>query len=259
MTPIGLFFALCLISWLVAFKYRRLARATLAFAIFTLWFLATPKTSALLYDLIVKTTGIPTCQSVPNCINDQDDFDAIIVAGWMEPFYQDNPRINAFWSERLWHAAKLHKPGTSIIINSSQYPMPPKPASGQLTYAEIKLMSWGVPRSDIIISKAGRATREAMLNSYSEALARQHKSVLLIAYGYRFPRKYLSLKKIVDDAKYPMTIAALDIAEGPNKAANKRWQNELKQWTPDEHTLSRSRFIMHEAAGLIAYRLSDWI
>lgn len=253
MTPLGLAMSLWVLALLTYgfTRFTRLSKMLAICPILLLWFLATPYTANWLFNTYIAAHPIPYCQSTTAC-----QYDVIIVAGWMKAYHPDDPKVNMFWSERLWQASQIQEENTQIIIVSSQYPTPFSPQKEQQTYARIQLEKWGVASDQIIITAPGRTTREAMLLAHTQLQQLQASSALLIDYSLRLPRKFKSLKKIVQKEKTNIKLlahATLLRTSGPAQ------NTQLKDWLPNEKTLLQSRVVIHEIAGLIGYTLNRWV
>lgn len=252
-TPIGICFLLLILSQILSFcNKKKLTKITLLFALFFLWFCATPLTSNWLFKQYNAFNQISE-----QCADASCEYDTIIVAGYMEPYAMNDPKINQFWSERLWLASKFAKKNTPIIVISSQYPKPPLPREGEFSYAKHKLLSWGITESKIFITKPARTTRESMLNAYQELIKQNAQKVLIVGYHLRLTRKLLSIQKIEEKEhhgfKFIPTFANHDIIE-------KRLSPlVLTNWLPTENCLLTSKHVLHEFAALIAYRMYNWI
>lgn len=252
-TPLGATLCLLLLALIMLVLGRHKIKAfCFYFALFFLWFCATPITSNWLLKQFNSLNKI-----TDQCLDKSCNYDAIIVAGYMKPYVIGDPKVYQFWSERLWHANRFYKPNTPIIVISSQYPTPPAPKENEQHYAKQMLLNWGVSNNDIIITRAARTTREAMLNAYSALSIEKSKNALLVGYKSRVTRKLLAIEKIENQrqqgiaviptfAKHPISVAPLS----PFVISN---------WLPSESSLFVSQKVLHEFAGLIAYRIGNWI
>lgn len=252
-TPLGFTFILISLAMLMFFLGKhRLKTYTIYFALLFLWFCATPITSNWLLKQYFSLSGL-----TDQCLKKSCQYDAIVVAGYMKPYAIEDPKLGQFWSERLWHARNFYSPNIPIIVISSQYPTPPAPNKNQLSYAKQTLLSWKVKNNDIIITKAARTTREAMLNAYSELVKTKAKNVLLVGYKLRLNRKLLSIEKIEQQRQQGIKF----IPTFANHTISARSVSPIvvSNWLPSEDSLFVSRHVLHEFAALIAYRAGNWI
>jgi len=250
-TPLGV----CTSLWLLAIVLFLLKRTTTVsvrifsiLPVFVLWFCATPITSQWMQDTYTNAANLPVCTNTSAC-----QYQAIIVAGWLQPYEIDDPTINRFWSDRLWAAKLAYRPDTPIIVVSSQFPTPPEPDIGmELSYAEIRLEEWDISKKNRIISKAGRSTLEAMQSALNEARSLNASKILLIGYRHRVVRKYASLMKLIKQAQLDIQVQ-VSFAGHPNKRLE---LTKIHNWIPKEEYLIQSKHTFHEIAGLIAYKLT---
>lgn len=252
-TPLGAtLFLLTLAVIMMLLGKHKLKSIMVYCSLLFLWFCATPVTSNWLVGQYISLSNVSE-----QCPERLCTYDAIIVAGYMKPYTIGDPKLNQYWSERLWHAKNYYKENTPIIVISSQYPTPPEPRNGELSYAKQTLMNWGVNSNDIIITKAARTTREAMMHAYSELIKHDKKNSLLVGYKLRLPRKLNSIRKLESEQKrgfkFISTLANNSISH--QQLSPKTFSN----WLPSENSLLVSRHVLHEIAGLIAYKVGNWI
>lgn len=244
--------ALCLVS---SFVWS--SRATRGFLICSLLFFLTcsmPVSVAGIEKLNQRLFNVQSTDSVAVAAYANQSFDAIIVAGWQQAYQRSDPELHRHWSERLWVAAsEYRKSPAPIIVVSSQFPVPPPPKNGELPYAVLKLMEWGVAKADIINPELGNTTVGAMQSGHQALEKLGVRSVLVVAYSHRISRKSAALLNLPSN-----TLANLYTYSVKNEVTTLNAYG-LGAWIPNKNAFHASHFLLHELAAHLVYRLVNWI
>ena len=255
-TPIGmmvLIALLVLISKLLG--WRKIRNSLIVALIFVFWVFATPISALWVENQFIRSIypdGFETAKDKPH--------DAIIVAGWQKAFTPNDPAMDRFWSERLWVAAQEHqKSEKPIIIISSEFPAPEAPKSGEKTFAVNRLEQWGVAPEKIVNAQPGRTTYEAIMYAQNELLRLDAKNVLLVGYAYRLARKKQTLEELFRESEPSVRRAVYIRTTEQELVYYELDYTRIGMWLPNEKTIARSAFILHEITAHIFYRLGGWI
>ncbi len=232
--PLNLLIVAVLGLWLWQ-KRPRIARILLTTSVVLLWLLSTPFIAEmLLHQLEGEPLSIDTRQA-----------DAIVVLGagtyFHAPEYAGDT-VSDFSLQRLRYAAKLYRDSGSLILVSGG-----KPAGNETSEAQqmkhVLVEEFHVPVT--WTEDSSDNTLESARNCYKMLLPSKVKRIALITHAWHMPR-----------AQTAFQAAGFEVIPAPT-AYTTRYQTDLLSFIPNAIALRDSKIFMHEAIGMMWYRLKS--
>lgn len=243
--PLPLALVLTVLGTVLLWHGRRVTGAAfVGIAVAGLYLLATPLLSDLLAGSLEQRFPPPAMDDLPRA-------GAIVVlGGGIEPAAPPRPSANlTHAADRVRHGAALYHAGKAgWIITTGANPYPGSGSNAADAAADL-LRELGVPRRDIVARQESTSTRHDALAVRDVMQSHAISDVLLVTSALHMPRA-LTTFQAAGISAWPAP-TDYEVTDPPGVRG---WR-----WLPHFEAFHRSSRAWHEYAGMLYYRMREWV